>query len=303
MPARCARERRAPPSQGSAAPGLRPLRVLRSVLAAASARPPPWGSLFSRLRRKSNQKKAKHGFACGASRRAVLHRSPKRRTPPAVKARPFGRAARGLDGVGAAGHPRNTVSLTGGFVLHRTQKNTERWPALGALSACVGAPGHEKHPRNTVARLRLDQATVMHAGPVPPGLPSACGRRQTRREIGMGAKRTLADCASSSKRASGQKIAGTGTRQERTGCSALPRLELVGLDNGVRVGCLQLVGGRNEPDGAAHCGRSADRRAGRWKHRKRSPGCSGRWDGVGVCWQAERAGRRYWWRDGLDACR
>lgn len=63
--------------------------------------PPPRGSLISRLAAENKPTtKAKACFACGASRRVVLHRSPKRGTPITVKAA-LRRALRGLDGFGA----------------------------------------------------------------------------------------------------------------------------------------------------------------------------------------------------------
>jgi hypothetical protein len=134
-----------PARPGSAARGLRPFGPpLR-----ARSRPPvcPRGAPCPAPLRGEINDTQKRGLHAVQAAESSCTAWPERVTPRAVKARPSGRAARGLDGFGAG-------------------------------SVC---DGHRCH------------GAVVHHGPVPPGLPSACGRRQTRRDIGMGVGCSLAD--------------------------------------------------------------------------------------------------------------
>ena len=82
------------------------------------------------------------GLGCGASRRVVLHRSAEREEPIAVKAKPYGRAMRGLDGIELADASTADVGLTANCIgLHALKF---RWVCRRPAAAVK--PGGSRRP-------------------------------------------------------------------------------------------------------------------------------------------------------------
>ena len=68
--------------------------------------------------------------ACGASRRVGLHRMPERSEPITVKAKPFGRAMRGLDGFELGEAPTTLLANVGSCLpKSTTTKSVTSWVA------------------------------------------------------------------------------------------------------------------------------------------------------------------------------
>ena len=86
----------------------------------------------------NNPSTKKRGLACGASRRVVLHRRAERGEPKAVKAKPFGRAMRGLDGFELGG--RSTISK-GNAIKRRAGLQAPKFRPVCRRPAAAVKPG------------------------------------------------------------------------------------------------------------------------------------------------------------------